>query len=60
MYRFDPARRDLAHEFRNRPFGEHSPDLQYLLNLQNFLSVSNQLHHWSQEQWYWLPLIRGL
>jgi len=33
VYRFDPARRDLAHEFRNRPFGEHSPDLQYLLNL---------------------------
>ena len=33
MYRFDPSRTDLAREFRARPFGEHSPDLQYLLNL---------------------------
>ena len=33
MYCFDPGRRDLAREFRDRPFGEHSPDLQYLLNL---------------------------
>ncbi len=33
MYRFDKTRLDLAREFRNNPFGEHSPDLQYLLNL---------------------------
>ncbi len=33
MYRFDAARLDLAREFKARPFGEHSPDLQYLLNL---------------------------
>ena len=33
MYTFDPGRVDLAREFRARPFGEHSPDLQYLLNL---------------------------
>jgi hypothetical protein len=33
VYRFDPSRRDLAFEFRAKPFGEHSPDLQYLLNL---------------------------
>ncbi|HSU05062.1 MAG TPA: hypothetical protein VLI93_05785 [Acetobacteraceae bacterium] len=33
MYRFDKARLDLAREFRANPFGEHSPDLQYLLNL---------------------------
>lgn len=33
MYAFDPSRIDLAEEFKARPFGEHSPDLQYLLNL---------------------------
>ena len=33
MYRFDANRLDLAHEYKARPFGEHSPDLQYLLNL---------------------------
>ena len=33
MYRFDAGRLDLAREYKARPFGEHSPDLQYLLNL---------------------------
>jgi len=33
VYRFDPTRLDLVREFRGRPFGEHSPDLQSLLNL---------------------------
>ncbi len=33
MYEFDPSRLDLAREFKARPFGAHSPDLQYLLNL---------------------------
>jgi N,N-dimethylformamidase len=33
MYSFDKTRLDLAREFRTNPFGEHSPDLQYLLNL---------------------------
>tara|TARA_B100000029_G_C17140518_1_gene802221 strand:- start:47 stop:346 length:300 start_codon:yes stop_codon:yes gene_type:complete len=33
MYTFDPSRTDLAREFKANPFGEHSPDLQYLLNL---------------------------
>jgi hypothetical protein len=33
VYRFDASRLDLAHEYKARPFGEHSPDLQYLLNL---------------------------
>lgn len=33
MYDIDPRRIDLAEEFRARPYGEHSPDLQYLLNL---------------------------
>ncbi|HKF70463.1 MAG TPA: hypothetical protein VKB68_01835 [Stellaceae bacterium] len=33
MYQFDKSRLDLAREFKANPFGEHSPDLQYLLNL---------------------------
>jgi hypothetical protein len=33
MYRFDPSRLDLVREFKARPYGEHSPDLQYLLHL---------------------------
>lgn len=33
MYRFDKTRLDLVREFRANPFGEHSPDLQYLLNI---------------------------
>jgi N,N-dimethylformamidase len=33
MYRFDKSRIDLAREFKARPYGEHSPDLQYLLHL---------------------------
>ncbi len=33
MYDIDPNRIELAQEFKAKPFGEHSPDLQYLLNL---------------------------
>jgi N,N-dimethylformamidase len=33
VYRFDKTRLDLAREFRAKPYGEHSPDLQYLLNI---------------------------
>jgi N,N-dimethylformamidase len=33
MYEIDPRRLDLAREFKANPYGEHSPDLQYLLNL---------------------------
>lgn len=33
MYEFDQDRLDLAREFKAHPYGEHSPDLQYLLNL---------------------------
>lgn len=33
VFRFDPSRLDLAREFKATPFGVHSPDLQYLLNL---------------------------
>ena len=33
MYQFDSSRTDLAREYKTKPYGEHSPDLQYLLNL---------------------------
>lgn len=33
MLQFDKSRLDLAHEFKASPWGEHSPDLQYLLLL---------------------------
>ena len=32
MFRIDPARIDLAREFKVRPFGVHSADLQAVLN----------------------------
>lgn len=32
MYKPDPRHIHLAQEFRRKPVGEHSPDLQYLLN----------------------------
>ena len=31
-YPIDPARTDLARQFRDRPFGPHSPDLQHIVN----------------------------
>jgi hypothetical protein len=31
MYRIDPARADLAREFKARPYGPHSAELQKLL-----------------------------
>lgn len=33
MHAIDPARLDLAREFRDRPFGVHSPALQALLTI---------------------------
>ncbi len=32
MFKIDPSRLDVAREFKARPFGEHSPELQYVLN----------------------------
>jgi N,N-dimethylformamidase len=32
-YRLDPARLDLAREFKARPYGRHSAELQRVLNL---------------------------
>jgi hypothetical protein len=51
VHRIDPSRLDLAREFRDRPFGEHSPELQSLLtvmrsreNCGDFLLVCTQPH----------------
>jgi hypothetical protein len=33
MYQVDPTRLDLAEEFRRKPHGRHSGDLQRLINL---------------------------
>ena len=32
MFEIDPSRLDLAQEFKRRPFGRHSADLQRVLN----------------------------
>ncbi len=32
MFKIDPSRLDIAREFKAMPFGEHSPELQYVLN----------------------------
>ena len=32
MYEIDPSRLDLAEEFRRKPYGRHSADLQRVLN----------------------------
>ncbi len=42
VFRFDPTRLDLAREYRARPFGVHSPDLQYLLNLMRTSDVGGR------------------
>jgi topoisomerase IA-like protein len=33
MYQIDPTRLDLAEEFRRKPYGRHSAELQRVLNL---------------------------
>jgi hypothetical protein len=32
MFKIDPTRLDIAREYKAKPFGEHSPELQYTLN----------------------------
>ena len=51
MFAIDPGRTDLALEFRHRPFGPHSPELQAVLNVlrssqhcQNLLLVCTHPH----------------
>ena len=33
MFKIDPTKTHLAREFKDRPFGEHSPELQAVLNV---------------------------
>jgi hypothetical protein len=33
MYKLDPSRTDLALEFKSKPYGRHSAELQRVLNL---------------------------
>ena len=33
MKKIDPNRTDIAHEFKARPYGPHSPDLQKVLSV---------------------------
>lgn len=49
----DPSRLDLAREYRERPFGRHSPELQALLNVmrraencQDLILVSIDTNRW--------------
>jgi N,N-dimethylformamidase len=42
LYQFDPSRLDLAREFKAKPFGAHSPDLQYLLNLMRSREIAGR------------------
>jgi hypothetical protein len=51
MFTIDPRRTDLALEFKRRPFGPHSPELQAVLNVlrssrhcQNLLLVCVKPH----------------
>jgi N,N-dimethylformamidase len=51
VFAIDPGRTDLALEFRHRPFGPHSPELQAVLNVlrssqhcQNLLLVCTRPH----------------
>lgn len=44
MFQIDPSRVDLAREFKQRPYGEHSPDLQYVLNVMRRPSATEEFH----------------
>jgi hypothetical protein len=39
MFKIDPSRLDIAREFKAKPFGEHSPELQYALNQMRMRAV---------------------
>ncbi|MGH6954749.1 MAG: hypothetical protein ACREGL_11230 [Alphaproteobacteria bacterium] len=39
MFKIDPARLDLAREFKAKPYGPHSPDLQYVLHVMRAVPI---------------------
>src|SRR5262245_34624848 len=43
MLKIDPARLDLAREFRDRPLGPHGPDLQKLLKIMRWDPVAGRI-----------------
>ena len=42
MFKIDPARVDLAREFKAKPYGEHSPDLQAVLTVMRGLPIEGK------------------
>ena len=54
MYRIDPARADLAREYKARPSGPHSPELQKLLLMLRWGAVRGKtviLANQAESQW---------
>ncbi len=42
MYKIDPRRTDLAAEFRSKPFGPHSAELQKVLNVMRWEPIEGK------------------
>lgn len=42
MLQIDPRRTELATEFKARPFGPHTPDLQHALNLMRAMPLAGR------------------
>jgi hypothetical protein len=42
MLQIDPRRTELAAEFKARPFGPHTPDLQHVLNLMRAMPLAGR------------------
>lgn len=42
MYKIDPARTDLAQEFKRRPLGPHSAELQKILNVMRWQETAGK------------------
>ena len=54
MFQIDPSRTELAEEFKARPYGIHSPDLQAVLNLMRGLPIEGKhvlIMNKPHEQW---------
>jgi hypothetical protein len=42
MYKIDPAKTELAREFKDKPFGPHSAELQKVLNVMRWEPVEGK------------------
>jgi hypothetical protein len=64
MNEIDPLRTDLAHEFKTKPYGPHSPDLQKVLSIMRWKETPGKYvlvetpwtNHWALGR---LPARRG-